>query len=85
MRLQTRPLVGREGLLTQPHRPEEAVHADTARATARSQPRRSTRQRPRFERIDAAAERFFGVPHADLFTHLVEVLEPLPRPRRGRR
>lgn len=32
-----------------------------------------------------AAERFFGVPHADLFTHLVEVLEPLPRPRRGRR
>jgi hypothetical protein len=29
-----------------------------------------------------AAERFFGVPHDDLFTHLLEVMPPLPRPRR---
>lgn len=29
-----------------------------------------------------AAERFFGVPHGDLFTHLLEVMPPLPRPRR---
>ncbi len=29
-----------------------------------------------------AAERFFGVPHDDLFTHLLAVMPPLPRPRR---
>ena len=29
-----------------------------------------------------AAERFFGAPHDDLFEHLLDVMPPLPRPRR---
>jgi hypothetical protein len=31
-----------------------------------------------------AAERFFGASHDDLFEHLLEVMPPLPRPRRRR-
>ena len=36
--------------------PEKAVLPETARATSRSQPHRSTRQRPRIDRTDAVAE-----------------------------